>query len=100
MLEIFLSHISHIMRYLLKNLNVAHENKKLNRNAHNVSRSLFRNTYYKSKLLQIKLPLFHVFHGLHELNFLEIYVYVNKAILLIFDIPQIVFDFIIYDIVT
>ena len=88
------------MRYLLKNLNVAHENKKLNRNAHNVSRSLFRNTYYKSKLLQIKLPLFHVFHGLHELNFLEIYVYVNKAILLIFDIPQIVFDFIIYDIVT
>ena len=39
---------------------------------------------YKSKLLQIKLPLFHIARGLlHEFNFLEIYTYVNKATLLI-----------------
>ena len=25
---------------------------------------------YKSKLLQIKLPLLHLFHGLYEFNFL------------------------------
>ena len=40
---------------------------------------------YKSKLLHIKLPLFHVFRGLHESNYLEIHIYVNKATLLIFD---------------
>ena len=41
---------------------------------------------YESKLLQIKIPFFHVFHGWHEFNFLKKYIYVNKAILLIFDI--------------
>ena len=40
---------------------------------------------YKSKHLQIQLPLFHVFRGFHEFNFLEIYIYVDKATLLIFD---------------
>ena len=33
---------------------------------------------YESKILQIKLPLFHVFHGLHESNFLKINIYVIK----------------------
>ena len=32
---------------------------------------------YESKLSQIKLPLFQVFRGLHEFNFLEVYIYVN-----------------------
>ena len=41
---------------------------------------------YESKLLQIQVPLSHVFHGLHWFNFLEIYVYADKATLLIFDI--------------
>ena len=40
---------------------------------------------YGSKLLLIKLPLFHVFHELHEFNFLKIYIYINRATLLIFD---------------
>lgn len=35
---------------------------------------------YESRLSQIKFPLVQVFHGLHELNFLEIYIYVNKSI--------------------
>ena len=40
---------------------------------------------YESKLSQIKFPLFYIFHELHEFSFLEIYISVNKAILLIFD---------------
>ena len=40
---------------------------------------------YESEVLQIKLPLFYVFHGLYESDFLEIYVYANKVTLLIFD---------------
>ena len=40
---------------------------------------------HESKLLRIKVPLFHVFHGLHEFIFLEIYIYVNRETLLIFD---------------
>ena len=39
---------------------------------------------YISKLVQIKLPLFHVFRGLQEFSFLDIYIYVSKATLLIF----------------
>ena len=35
---------------------------------------------YESRLSQIKFPLVQVFRGLHELNFLEIYIYVNKSI--------------------
>ena len=34
---------------------------------------------YKSKLSQIKVPLFYFFCGLYEFNFLEIYIYVNKS---------------------
>ena len=41
---------------------------------------------YKSKLLQIKLPFFHVFRGRYEYNFLKRYVNVNKAPSLIFDV--------------
>ena len=41
--------------------------------------------YYQSKLLQIKFPPFHDFDGLYGLSFLEIYIYVNRATLLIFD---------------
>ena len=37
------------------------------------------------KQTQIKLPLFQVFHRLHEFNFLVTYIYVNKATLQIFD---------------
>ena len=33
---------------------------------------------YDFKPLQIKLPLFHFSHGLHEINFLEMCIYVNK----------------------
>ena len=40
---------------------------------------------YESKYLQIKLPIFYVFHGLRESDFLKIYIYVSKATLLIFD---------------
>ena len=41
---------------------------------------------YESKLLQIQVPLSHVFHGFHWFNFLEIYVYADKATLVISDI--------------
>ena len=37
--------------------------------------------FYKSKL-----PFFHIFRGTNELNFLKIYIYVNKATLPLFDI--------------
>ena len=33
----------------------------------------------------MKLPPFHVFCGLYEFSFQEIYIYVNKATLLILD---------------
>ena len=42
-------------------------------------------TDYESKLSRIKLPLFQVFRGLHEFNFIEIYIYINKTTLMIFD---------------
>ena len=64
--------------------------------------------FYKSKL-----PLFDVFCRWHEFIFLKKYIYVNKAILLIYliffikfnnligmNILQRVFDFITYSIVT
>lgn len=39
----------------------------------------------KHLTLQIKLLLFHVFGRLHELSFLGLHIYVNKATLLMFD---------------
>ena len=47
---------------------------------------------YISKPVQIKLPLFHVFRGLQEFSFLDIYIYVSKATLLIFWLKQIYFE--------
>ena len=75
---------------MLSNLNIDCENKKLNRNVHRMYITCWEQVCYEilnheSKLLQIKVPLFHVFHGLHESIFLEIYIYVNRETLLIFD---------------
>ena len=41
--------------------------------------------FYETLDYESKLSLFHIFHGLHEFNFLDIYIYVDKATLLIFD---------------
>ena len=49
-----------------KNLNNDHENRKLTTNAHNALRICCETFDYE---LQIKLPLFHVFHGFCGLNF-------------------------------
>ena len=40
-----------IMKYMLQNVNVNHENNKLNRNVHNTARSLlYYENFYKLKL--------------------------------------------------
>ena len=52
-------------------MNVDHENKKFNENVY--------------KTLQIKLPLFHIFHRGHEFNFLMSSIYVHQGTLLISD---------------
>ena len=59
---------------MLEHANIDHENKKLNRNAHSALEKVsYEILDYKSKLLHIKLPLFHIFHGLYEFIFLETY---------------------------
>ena len=80
------------MRYMLQNLTVDCDYKKLNMHAmcfekctQCAEKKFVMNTCFKLKLLQIKLPLFHIFHVLHEFNFLETCIYVNEAMLLIFD---------------
>ena len=79
-------------------MNVDCENEKFNENVYNI--------------LQIKLPLFFVFRGGHEVRFLMSSIYVHQGTLLIFflikfnylyqtknEFFQIVFDFITFSIV-
>ena len=87
---------------------IDHENKKLNSVA---KKFLMKYLTMNQNVYKSKLPLFHVFRGSHEFNFLKKYICVNKTTLVIFymftkfnyltgtNILQIVFDVITHSIV-